>query len=157
MGKIRDPFEVCKWCNGSGNDGGGYDTCPDCEGTGYKYGHAALAEQEKLIEEAYQNHLKGLEKMNEYVFKDGRKKSKTITNIGLNMFPFTADFTRIRYQEKDKQCHLCGTPFKDNEMLSLAMVKGEKNHLICEDCTNLLINQGVPFVDKGKNSEEVTN
>lgn len=28
----------CKWCHGTGDDGGGYRFCPDCESTGYKYG-----------------------------------------------------------------------------------------------------------------------
>lgn len=37
------PLDTCTWCNGSGDDGGGYGACPDCESTGYKYGRSAEA------------------------------------------------------------------------------------------------------------------
>lgn len=37
------PLDKCTWCNGSGDDGGGYGACPDCESTGYKYGRSAEA------------------------------------------------------------------------------------------------------------------
>lgn len=50
-------FEECKWCNGSGDDGGGYGACPDCESTGLKGGNSAYEAMEKAIEEAYQKHL----------------------------------------------------------------------------------------------------
>lgn len=36
-----DFLDSCEWCNGSGDDGGGYGACPDCQNTGYKYGQGA--------------------------------------------------------------------------------------------------------------------
>jgi len=87
----------------------------------------------------------------EYTLTINRKPiKKTITQIGLYMFPFTKDFRRVRYKEKDKKCHLCSTPFKDKERISLAFVKGQKNHLICENCAVDLICKGVSYVDKSQ-------
>ena len=51
--KVVDLTE-CKWCNGSGYQredlfDTGYD-CPDCEGTGFKYGKKAEEYQDYMIE-----------------------------------------------------------------------------------------------------------
>lgn len=50
---MEKKFEECKWCNGSGDDGGGYGACPDCESTGLAGGHAAWLELEEEIERKY--------------------------------------------------------------------------------------------------------
>lgn len=50
-------FEECKWCKGSGDDGGGYNACPDCESTGLVGGRSAVESMEKAIEAEYQKHL----------------------------------------------------------------------------------------------------
>lgn len=84
--------------------------------------------------------------MSEFVYSDGIRKSKTITHVGLNMFCYDQKFRMNPFHEKDKACQLCLTPFKEGEPLSLALVKGERNHVICSDCTNCLINVGVVFV-----------
>lgn len=50
-------LEKCPWCNGSGSttqDGYIFSThypCPDCQGTGFKYGRAAEKEWERLLKE----------------------------------------------------------------------------------------------------------
>lgn len=49
---------TCKWCNGSGDDGGGYNACPDCESTGYVGGRWALKLLDERIEKRYQEYLK---------------------------------------------------------------------------------------------------
>lgn len=73
---------------------------------------------------------------------------KTVTKIGLHLFSFNQSFRNIRTKNKDKKCHLCNAPFEEGESLSLAFVKGEVNHLICESCASFLIEQGVPYVDR---------
>ena len=55
----KEIFEECKWCGGSGDDGGGYNACPDCESTGLKGGRSAVEAMDRAIEEDYQRHLKG--------------------------------------------------------------------------------------------------
>jgi hypothetical protein len=50
-------FEECKWCNGSGDDGGGYNACPDCESTGLKGGRYALEKLDEEIERRYRELL----------------------------------------------------------------------------------------------------
>lgn len=52
--RVEKQFEECKWCNGSGDDGGGYNACPDCESTGMKGGRSALELFDKMIEKQYQ-------------------------------------------------------------------------------------------------------
>ena len=52
-------FEECEWCNGTGDDGGGYNACPDCESTGMKGGRAAVEAFDQMVEEEYQEYLKG--------------------------------------------------------------------------------------------------
>lgn len=37
-----------------------------------------------------------------------------------------------------EKCHLCNASFEEGESLSLAFVKGEVNHLICELCASFL-------------------
>jgi len=91
--------------------------------------------------------------MGEYTITIHRKPiKKTITQIGLSMFPFTKDFRKVRYKEKDKKCHLCFSPFEDNEKISLAIVKNDYNMLICENCAMDLIEKGVSYVDKSQQS-----
>jgi RecJ-like exonuclease len=51
-------FEECKWCNGTGDDGGGYNACPDCESTGLKGGRYALEKLDEEIERQYNESLK---------------------------------------------------------------------------------------------------
>ena len=52
-------LEECPWCNGSGSttqDGYIFSThypCPDCEGTGFKYGKRAEKEWERQVEERW--------------------------------------------------------------------------------------------------------
>lgn len=52
-------LEKCPWCNGSGSttqDGYIFSThypCPDCEGTGFKYGKRAEKEWERQVEERW--------------------------------------------------------------------------------------------------------
>lgn len=48
-----DFLEKCEWCNGSGNDGGGYGACPDCDSTGYKYGDRAVDYIEEDMEKCH--------------------------------------------------------------------------------------------------------
>lgn len=55
---MEKQFEECKWCNCSGDDGGGYNACPDCESTGMKGGNSALILFDKMIEKQYQESLK---------------------------------------------------------------------------------------------------
>lgn len=69
------------------------------------------------------------------------------------MFTYSNEFQKIRYQEKDRKGHLCSTPLEENEKLSLAFVKGYKNHLICENCAEFLINKGVSYVDMSKRNK----
>jgi len=86
--------------------------------------------------------------MSEYTYIIERKPiKKTVTEIGLHMFIFDADFTRIRYKDKDKKCHICKAEFKDKERISLAFIRNEKNHLLCESCASFLTTQGVPYKD----------
>ena len=48
------PDDKCSWCNGSGT---GYGLpCPDCEGTGYKYGKAVEAYHEYLMDIVFEWH-----------------------------------------------------------------------------------------------------
>jgi hypothetical protein len=56
--KQKNIFEECKWCNGSGDDGGGYNACPDCESTGLKGGRYALEKMDEDIEKQYKETLK---------------------------------------------------------------------------------------------------
>ncbi len=42
-------FEKCKWCKGSGDDGGGYNACPDCENTGMKGGRYAVEKFDEYV------------------------------------------------------------------------------------------------------------
>lgn len=58
QGEIDELLSACKWCNGSGDDGGGYNACPDCESTGLKGGWDALKLHDEQIEKAYQDSLK---------------------------------------------------------------------------------------------------
>jgi RecJ-like exonuclease len=52
-------LEKCPWCDGSGSttqDGYIFSThypCPDCEGTGFKYGRVAEKEWERQVEERW--------------------------------------------------------------------------------------------------------
>lgn len=55
---LAELLKECKWCNGTGNDGGGYNACPDCESTGYVGGHYALELLDEQIEKDYQEFLK---------------------------------------------------------------------------------------------------
>ncbi|WP_274853233.1 hypothetical protein [Bacillus methanolicus] len=55
---MDERFETCKWCNGSGDDSGGYGACPDCESTGLKGGRSALEAFDEMIEKQYQESLK---------------------------------------------------------------------------------------------------
>lgn len=55
---MEERFEECKWCNGSGDDGGGYNACPDCESTGLKGGRSALKAFDEIVEKQYQESLK---------------------------------------------------------------------------------------------------
>lgn len=75
---------------------------------------------------------------------------KTFTNIGLHMFPFDESYTKVRYKEKDKKCHLCGTGFTDKEKISIAFVKNMKNHLLCERCASDLIAKGVDYAERNR-------
>lgn len=56
--KDKNLFDECKWCNGSGDDGGGYNACPDCESTGLKGGRYALEKLDEEIEKQYKESLK---------------------------------------------------------------------------------------------------
>jgi len=49
-------LEKCKWCNGAGTEDN-HLPCPDCEGTGYKYGRAAADEHERQILEEFRKTL----------------------------------------------------------------------------------------------------
>lgn len=55
---LKKEIEECNWCNGTGDDGGGYNACPDCESTGLKGGRSALEILDKEIEKAWKRHLK---------------------------------------------------------------------------------------------------
>lgn len=77
---------------------------------------------------------------------------KTFTKIGLYIFPF--DSQRIRHQEKDKKCHVCGILFEEHEYISLAFLESHKNHLLCEGCAKMLVDKGVPYVGRGENNWE---
>lgn len=55
-GLPADFLDQCTWCNGSGDDGGGYGACPDCESTGYKYGKQAEDYIESEMDKAYELH-----------------------------------------------------------------------------------------------------
>lgn len=44
-------FQECEWCSGSGDDGGGYNACPDCESTGLKGGRYAAEDMERDLHE----------------------------------------------------------------------------------------------------------
>ena len=54
-------LEKCPWCNGSGSttqDGYIFSThcpCPDCEGTGFKYGRVAEKEWERQVKKSFCN------------------------------------------------------------------------------------------------------
>lgn len=52
----RITTEKCKWCNGGGLEDGCLP-CSDCEGTGYKYGMAALEEHERQILEDFRRFI----------------------------------------------------------------------------------------------------
>lgn len=54
----ENKFQKCKWCNGSGDDGGGYHACPDCESTGLVGGRVAMEEMDREIEREHQEYLK---------------------------------------------------------------------------------------------------
>lgn len=43
------PMDNCEWCKGSGREDG-HLPCPDCEGTGYKYGKRAEASMDALLD-----------------------------------------------------------------------------------------------------------
>lgn len=57
--EIDDLLSECKWCKGTGNDGGGYNACPDCESTGLKGGRYALKLHDEQVEKMYQESLGG--------------------------------------------------------------------------------------------------
>lgn len=52
-GLPKDFLDNCKYCNGSGDDGGGYGACPDCQSTGMKYGQQAWDYLEEDMDKAY--------------------------------------------------------------------------------------------------------
>lgn len=54
-------MKKCKWCDGTGDDGGGYNACPDCECTGYVGGRSAV--------EKHQNALREKDKKNEVKYE----------------------------------------------------------------------------------------
>lgn len=56
VGLPADFLDRCTWCNGSGDDGGGYSACPDCESTGYKHGKKAEGYIELEMDKAYELH-----------------------------------------------------------------------------------------------------
>lgn len=47
----EEMFQTCKWCNGSGDDGGGYNACPDCESTGLVGGRYAAEKFDEYVEQ----------------------------------------------------------------------------------------------------------
>lgn len=56
-------FEQCKWCDGSGNDSGGYNACPDCESTGLVGGRGAYEAMEQEIEKSYEEYKMSVDKL----------------------------------------------------------------------------------------------
>jgi superfamily II helicase len=69
----------------------------------------------------------------------------TVTHIGLNMFTYSESFKRIRY--KDTACKFCHRKFIDDQFVHIAFTdKGNK--LLCTDCTDKAIANGVSFIDK---------
>lgn len=61
---LEELLQTCKWCNGSGDDGGGYNACPDCECTGYVGGRYALDLLDEQIEKDYQEYIKNEKEKN---------------------------------------------------------------------------------------------
>jgi hypothetical protein len=76
----------------------------------------------------------------------------TVTQVGMNLFTFSESFRRIR--KKDKGCKFCRKPFVNDQYLHLAFTN-KGNKLLCDDCANKAIENGVPFIDKkADNSDE---
>jgi len=68
-GLPADFLDNCVWCNGSGDDGGGYGACPDCQNTGMKYGQQAWDYIEEEADKAFNVHQTMIKTLcNEYGF-----------------------------------------------------------------------------------------
>jgi len=59
-----------------------------------------------------------------------------ITQVGLDMMIFDENYKRIRGNMRYRgfQCFSCGKKFKLGDKISLIMIKGETNKVICHDC-----------------------
>lgn len=83
---------------------------------------------------------------------------KTITTVKkYNIYSMMSNFLRYNKQfrslrpDKSGICEICDTPFKEDEIMVLALNKGkEGNLLICDICCKKAIEKGVPCTDRQK-------
>ncbi|WP_442637898.1 hypothetical protein [Rossellomorea marisflavi] len=81
------PLDKCKWCKGTGDDGGGYSFCPDCEGSGYKHGKQAETYSQYLTDIICDWHITLLDILREeFEFKHDIFIGKKTENFVMSYF-----------------------------------------------------------------------
>ena len=60
----------------------------------------------------------------------------TIQKVAIDMFTYDQSFRdiRSRYKYQASECFDCGHHFKDGEKISLAIVSGTTNKMLCHCC-----------------------
>jgi len=60
----------------------------------------------------------------------------TIQKVSVDMFTYDERFREIRsrYRYQCSECFACGHHFMDGEKISLAIVSGTTNKVLCHDC-----------------------
>jgi len=94
----------------------------------------------------------GAEYMSTWTHERKETHKTIVTQVGLNLFVFNESFRKIRM--KDKGCKFCRKSFVDGQHLHIAATN-KGNKLLCDDCANKAIENGVPSFDrKADNSDE---
>lgn len=63
-------------------------------------------------------------------------KHYAIQKVAIDMFTYDQSFRdiRSRYGYQASECFACGHHFKDGEKISLAIVSGSTNKVLCHSC-----------------------
>ena len=63
-------------------------------------------------------------------------RNYTIQKVAIDMFTYDESFRNIRSQHRyqGSECFACGHHFKDGEKMSLAIVSGTTNKMLCHSC-----------------------
>ncbi|ARO21369.1 hypothetical protein B2J90_28535 (plasmid) [Bacillus tropicus] len=74
-----------------------------------------------------------------YLFKQTYTETFEVVKVWVNFMSYKS---YSKHRKDTPKCEICRTHFEEESNTNLAFIKGEKNHLICDNCSDKAIKGG---------------